>query len=126
MSIIINILTVLTGFILIGTVFKLIAARKMSEAQSILWILIGITTIVIGIFPQIINILAKKLGIWYAPSLTFLIAYVGLLFIVFRNTVMISIQSNQINELFMQVILLKKENEYLKSDLKTKEEGELD
>lgn len=127
MSIIINIVTVLTGSILIAIIFKLIIDKKMSEAQSILWIMIGITTIIIGIFPQLITLLADKLGVWYAPSLTFLIAYIGLLFIVLKNTVKTSIQSNQINELFMQVILLKKENEDLNMNLKSlQKEGELD
>lgn len=117
MSILINLATVFTGIILIGIIFKLMVEKKMSEAQSVLWLLIGALTILLGLFPGIINILADRLGIWYAPSLTFLIAYVGLLFIVLKMTVMTSIQSNQINELFMEVILIKKENERLKEEI---------
>lgn len=117
MSILINLATVFTGIILIGIIFKLMVEKKMSEAQSVLWLLIGSLSIVLGLFPGIINILADRLGIWYAPSLTFLIAYVGLLFIVLKMTVMTSIQSNQINELFMEVILIKKENERLKEEI---------
>ena len=127
MSILINIATILTGVILIGIIFNLMVDKKMSEAQSVLWILIGVVTVFIGIFPKIINIIADKLGVWYPPSLTFLIAYVGLLFIVLKTTVITSIHSNQINELFMEVILIKKENETLKEELEfIKKEGERD
>ena len=117
MSILINIGTVLTGVILIGLIIYLMVNKKMTESQSVLWILIGVATIILGIFPSIINFVADKLGIWYAPSITFLIAYIGLLFIVLKNTVITSIQSNQINELFMEVTLLNKENEKLKKQL---------
>lgn len=125
MSILINILAVLTGIILIGIIFNLMVEKKLSEAQSVLWILIGVLTIVLGLFPKIIKTVADALGIWYAPSLGFLAAYMGLLFIVLKNTVIISIQSDQINELFMEVILIKKENEILRKKLDlTKKEGE--
>lgn len=125
MSILINIATISTGVILIGIILNLLVEKKISESQSILWILIGFLSIVLGLFPKLINIMANKLGIWYAPSLTFLVAYIGLLFIVLRTTVITSVQSNQINELFMEVILVKKENEDLKQELDTlKREGE--
>lgn len=124
MSILINLATVLVGIILIGLVFYLMVNKKMTESQSVLWILIGIATIILGIFPGIINIVAKRFGIWYAPSISFLIAYIGLLFIVFKNTVLISIHSNQINELFMEVTLLNHENEKLKKELTAIRRGE--
>lgn len=117
MSILINMGAVLTGIILIVIIFNLMVNKKMSESQSVLWLLIGIVTIIIGLFPRIINITANKLGVWYPPSLIFVIAYVGLLFIVFKTTVMTSVQTSQINELFMEVILIKEENEKLKKEL---------
>lgn len=123
MSILVNLGTILVGLILIGLVIYLMVNKKMTESQSVLWILIGIATIILGIFPTIINFVADKIGIWYAPSISFLIAYIGLLFIVFKNTVLISIQSNQINELFMEVILINKENEKLKEELADMKRG---
>lgn len=123
MSILINIATIATGVILIALIVYLMVDKKMSESQSVLWILIGLVTIIIGIYPRIINIVAEKLGVWYAPAVSFLIAYIGLLFIVLRTTVITSIQGNQINELFMDVILLKDENKKLKKELKSIKTG---
>lgn len=122
MSILVNIGSIVTGLILIITIIKLIVDRKMTESQSILWLVIGSAAIILGFFPSIISFIANFLGIWYPPSIAFLIAYIGLVFIVLKNTTAISIQSNQINELFMQIALLNMENEKLKEELKLKSE----
>ncbi|GAA0178417.1 hypothetical protein SH2C18_14770 [Clostridium sediminicola] len=122
MSILVNIGAVLTGIILIIFVLKLMVNKNMTESQSVLWLIIGVAAIILGFFPSIITVIADSLGIWYPPSIIFLIGYIGLLFIVLKNTVVISIQSNQIRELFMQVALLNTENEKLKEKLKLNSE----
>lgn len=122
MSILVNIFTVATGLILIFYVINLMVNRKMSESQSVLWLTIGLAAIILGFFPSIITFIADLLGVWYPPTIAFLIAYIGLLFIVLKNTTVISVQSNQISELFMQIALLNMENERLKEELKLNSE----
>lgn len=120
MSILVNLFTIITGFTLIFYVIKLMVKRKMTESQSVLWLLIGAAAIILGFCPSIIIFVANLLGVWYPPTIMFLIAYIGLLFIVLKNTTDISIQSNQISELYMQIALLNTENECLKEQLKLK------
>lgn len=120
MSIWVNIFTIVSGFVLILYIVKSMVNKRMTESQSVLWLLIGAAEIVLGIFPSIITFIANLLGIWYPPSIMFLIAYIGLLFIVLKNTTTISIQSNEISELYMQIALLNMENEKLRKDLKLK------
>jgi len=122
MSILVKILTIVTGLILILYVIKLMVNKKMTESQSVLWLLIGAAAIILGLFPSIVTYIADLLGVWYPPTIMFLIAYIGLLFIVLKNTTTISVQSNQINELFMQIALLNTENEKLKEELKLNSE----
>lgn len=122
MSIWVNIGTITTGLILIIWVMNLIIRKKMTESQSVLWLAIGTSAIIIGIFPKIITFIANLLGIWYPPAIIFLVVYIGLLFIVLKNTVVISVQSNQIRELFMQVSMLNIENEQLKKKLNVNDE----
>lgn len=123
MSILINIGTVLTGVALISIIIYLMVQKKISESQSILWLLIGTTTIILGIFPGIINIIADKLGVWYPPSISFLIAFIAIIFIVLKNTIIVSIQSDQLNELFLELILAKDKIKQLEKDLKELKEG---
>lgn len=117
MSILINIATVFVGLSLMAIIVFLLVNKKMSESQSVLWFLIGLITIVLGLFPDIIPFVADKLGIWYPPTLSFLIAFLGLLFIVLKVTVITSVHGNQINELFLELVLAKDENEKLKKEL---------
>lgn len=123
MSILINIGTVLAGISLISIIIYLLVHKKISESQSVLWLLIGFAATIFGIFPRIINIIADKLGIWYPPSLSFLIAIIAILFIVFKNTVIVSIQSDQINELILELTLAKAKIENLEEELKQQKEG---
>lgn len=122
MSVLVKIFTIVTGLILILYVIKLMVNKKMTESQSVLWLLIGAAAIILGLFPSIVTYIADLLGVWYPPTIMFLIAYIGLLFIVLKNTTTISVQSNQINELFMQIALLNTENEKLKEELKLNSE----
>lgn len=123
MSIWVNIGSVAIGVVLIIFIIKQMVNKKITESQSILWIVIGLAAIIVGMFPSLINLIAEKLGIWYAPSIILLIIFVGLLFIVLKNTIVISVQSNQINELFMQVSLLNKENEELREFIEDHQVG---
>lgn len=122
MSIWVNVFTVVSGLVLILYIVNSMVNKRMTESQSVLWLLIGAAEIILGIFPSIITFIANFLGIWYPPSIMFLIAYIGLLFIVLKNTTTISIQSNEISELYMQIALLNMENERLRKEMKLKGE----
>lgn len=124
MSILINIGAIAAGAFLLTIVFRLMINKKMKESESILWLLIALVLIIIGIFPPVIPYIAEKLGIWYPPAILFIIAFIGILFIVFKNTITISIQANKLNELSIQVALLSNENKELRGKLK-KEGDEL-
>ncbi|WKY48296.1 DUF2304 domain-containing protein [Eubacteriaceae bacterium ES3] len=124
MSIFVNIGTVLVGIIVIIIVFRLMIEKKMSESQSVLWIAIGLIAIVLGVFPSVIPMIAAKLGIWYPPAVLLLVVSIGLLLIVFRNSIVASIHSDELHELAIQIALLKDENKELKmqlSEIKTEE-----
>lgn len=122
-SILVNIFTVAVGLVLILYVIKSMVNKKMTESGSILWLLIGLAGIILGLFPSIITFIADILGIWYPPTIIFLISYIGLLFIVLKHTIDLSIQSNRMVELYMQVALLNAENEKLKEELNLKNKG---
>ncbi len=117
MNIFVNIAAICIGLGLILWVMRLVVRQKMSESQSVLWIGIGIAAIILGGFPGLIPKIAGLLGIWYAPSVLLLVAMVGLLLILFRNSSVVSIHADEIHELAIQMALLKDENEVLKARL---------
>jgi len=121
MSILVNIGTVLVGLALICIVMMLIVKKYMSESQSVLWMVIGVAAIILGVFPDLIPMIADWLGVWYAPSVLLLFVSIGLLLIVFYNSVVASRHSNELNELALQISLLKEENKELKGKIEEME-----
>lgn len=117
MSIFVNIGTVSVGIAVIVIVFRLMIDKKMSESQSVLWIAIGMAVIILGAFPSLVPMIAEKLGIWYPPAVLLLIVSIGLLLIVFRNSVVASIHTDELHELAIQVALLKDENRELRKQI---------
>lgn len=117
MSILVNIATILVGIGLILFVLRLIVKKQMSESQAALWIGIGLAAIILGSFPGLITWIAQQLGIWYAPSVLLLAATIGLLLILFRNSIVVSVHADEIHELAIQLALLKDENAELKAKL---------
>ncbi len=125
MSIWVNVGSIVVGVTLIIYILMQIVNRKMTESQSVLWLFMGGIAIILGFFPGIINWVAKKLGIWYPPSIFLLFLVIGILFIVLKNTIVTSVQNNQLNELFIQVALLKRDNQELRAELNAlKKEGD--
>ena len=114
MNILVNIGTVLVGLFLIAIVIKLNVEKRMSESQSVLWLVIGAVAIILGIFPDLIPMIANALGIWYAPSILLLVVSIGLILIAFFNSIVVSKNTSEIHELAIQIALLKEENKELK------------
>lgn len=123
MSILVNIITIAVGIVLILFVLRLVSQKKMSEGQSVLWMLAGVVIIVLGIFPDLIKLIANRLGIYYAPSVLWLAVAIVLLLILFRNSTVLSRHSDQIHELSIQVALLREENRTLREELLQQKEG---
>ena len=121
MSYIVNLITIAVGILIFWYVLRLVVKHKMTEAESVLWFIIALVVIILGDFPNIITWVAAKLGIWYAPSVLWMAIAIVLLLIVFRNSIVASEHENEINELSLQVALLRDENEKIKAELASTE-----
>lgn len=80
-------------------VYKKVKKNMLSEKESMFWMLGTIIILILGIIPEILDMLAKKLCIVYPPSLLFLLGNIFCLALVFRLTVMVSILKEQTKEL---------------------------
>lgn len=99
---------ILTGVAFIVFVYKKVRKNKLSEKESIFWMLGAAGIFILGIQPKIIMILASYLDIEYAPSLLFMLGIVFCLILIFRLTISTSILNQQTKELAQVVAILKK------------------
>ncbi len=113
MSVILRLLSTFSGILVFSGVVRLLVRRKLDEADSFLWLCIGLFAIISGCFPGVVTWFATFLGIDYPPILVLVIATIIVLFVIFKQTIDISIHKAQNHELAMQVSMLNSEVKHL-------------
>lgn len=98
--------------------------RKLTENQAVMWIGGTVGLLLLSLFPSILKRLSGLLGIWWAPASLIFFFLVVIVVIVLRHTMSISLLDNEINELAMQVMLLKERNEELEEKLQAEPEDQ--
>jgi hypothetical protein len=110
-----KITTTIIGAVIFLIIFILVRRGKLQEKFALTWFAIGIIVVVLGLFPVIIDRIARITGITYPPALLFAIA-VGVLLIQNLYLFIFSSQNEvRIKELLQQVAVLNK----LVDDLRT-------
>ncbi|WP_211746859.1 DUF2304 domain-containing protein [Paenibacillus sp. Marseille-Q4541] len=74
----------------VTTILFLIRNRKLKEQYALLWLLMSAIMMVLSLFPSLLDELAVRIDIYYAPSLLYLLSVVALLFILLHLTIAVS------------------------------------
>ena len=98
--------------------------KRIKEEYSIIWLLTSISFVVFSFWKDGLEVIAKLLGIDYAPAALFIILFVALFLIIIQFSIIISKQSEQNKTLAQDIGLLKHELEEIKSKLKAKDQAE--
>ena len=101
-------------------VYKQVKKHKLEEKESFFWILGSICILILGLAPNIIDIMSRVIHIDYPPSLLFLLGIIFTIGLVFRLTLYVTLIKQQIKELAQRNALLEKrisemENKYKNS-----------
>ncbi len=100
-------------------IFVIIKKKEFTVEESIFWVFGAIFTLILAIFPKLIDKVSSLLHIAYPPSLLFLIAIIFLLFVNFRETKKIEKQKEKIMELAQRLSILEYEVDSLKKEKNT-------
>ncbi|GIP35751.1 DUF2304 domain-containing protein [Paenibacillus sp. J2TS4] len=71
-------------------ILRLVRLRKLKEQYSLLWLALSAVMMILSLFPLGLDWLAAWLNVSYAPSLLYLLAVLGILFILLHLTVAVS------------------------------------
>lgn len=99
---------IITGTVSISIlviVFELIRRRRLKEEYSLLWLLSGVVILVFSIFPNLLNVLSRSLGMYYLTAL-FVVSFLFLLFIVLHFSTVISRLSERNKDLTQELSIL--------------------
>ena len=95
----VNIFFLVLAVLFLVMVIQKTIKRKLLERDSLLWILLGLVVIVLGIWPDLIMILANLIGVEYALSLLFLLSTIVMLYLLLRLSPQISQLKAHVREL---------------------------
>ena len=114
MSISLRLLVCLAGIIFIYMARKANIARKMTEKQSLFWIIGGMIIFIFGLIPKLVYFVSDIFSVEYPPSIIFAISIILVFFGIFNCYKTNAELTVRVQELAMQISLLNDENQHLK------------
>ena len=103
-----KITTGILGAAIFLVILFLVRRGKLQEKYALTWFAIGIVVVVLGVFPVILDRIAKFTGVSYSPALLFVIA-VGVLLIQNLYLFIFASQNEvRIKELLQEIAVLNK------------------
>jgi hypothetical protein len=91
--------------LLLGIVFELIRRGRLREKYALLWLLSGVVIAIFSIFPNLLGIISKMMGLYYLTAL-FVISFLFLLLIVLHFSTVLSWLSDKNKELAQELSIL--------------------
>ena len=93
------------SILLLAIVIELIRRRRLKEEYSLLWLLSGIVILAFSIFPNLLLIISRMVGMYYLTTLL-VISFLFLLLIVLHFSTVISQLSEKNKELAQDLSIL--------------------
>ena len=93
-------------------IFELIRRRRLMERYAILWLLAGVTVVVLSVGQTLVLKVTRAAGISYAPSAVFAIAFLFVLAMLVQFSMTISRLSDQNTALAQRLALLQERVEH--------------
>ncbi len=111
---------VLTAILLFG-VLELVRSRRLLERYAILWLFSAAVLLGLSIWRDLLEDVAAAVGIYYAPSALFAIAFGFILVLLLHFSVAVSRLSEQSKVLAQRLALLEARNRELEADAAERE-----
>ncbi|CAH1207947.1 hypothetical protein PAECIP111891_03129 [Paenibacillus allorhizoplanae] len=86
----VQLMGVVFSLILMSTVFMMVRARRLREKYALVWFVIGIFTLIMSMFTNLMEWFSKLLGIDYAPSAFFAILIASAYLLLLNTSISIS------------------------------------
>jgi hypothetical protein len=94
--------------LLLFVIFELVRSRRLMERYALLWLLSGLVLLGLAIWRNVLEIVAKAIGVFYPPSALFIVAFGFVLLLLLHFSVVVSRLSDQ-NKLLSQRLALLEE-----------------
>lgn len=92
-------------------IFELVRRKHLMERYAILWLVAGLTVLVLGVWKGLLTTLSNAVGIYYPPSALFAVAFVFVLAMLVHFSMTVSRLSDQNKILAQRLALLQQQLE---------------
>ena len=106
-----------------AVIFELIRRKHLMERYAILWLVLGVTILVLAAWKGLLTILSHAAGIYYPPAALFAIAFLFVLALLLHFSIVLSRLSDQ-NKILAQRVALLQQRLDEKESAETEEEEE--
>jgi hypothetical protein len=102
---------VILAVVVCALIFELVRRKRLTERYAILWLVAGITVLVLGLWKGLLTTLAHAAGIYYLPSALFAVAFLFVLLMLVQFSMTVSRLSDQNTALAQRLALLQQHAE---------------
>jgi hypothetical protein len=100
---------IILALVVCALIFELVRRKRLMERYAILWLVAGLTVLVLGVWQGLLTTLAHAVGIYYPPSALFAIAFLFVLVMLVHFSTTVSRLAEQNKALAQRLALLRQQ-----------------
>jgi len=108
-----NIAAFLLSLAIVALVIEMLRRKKLREKYAVLWLVVGVATLVLAAFPRLLNIVAEFVGVQLPSNLLFMMSILMLLGVCLHLSWEISVVEDETRTLAEEVAILRSQVEAL-------------
>lgn len=105
----IYVIAIVLAALFLTSVLELVRRQKLKEQYSLLWILFSVILLIVSFNVTVIEWIADRLGVKYAPAILFLFGLLFCFAIILHLTIVITRLSSQVLRLTQELTILKEQ-----------------
>ena len=106
MSLQIRLMAIVASCVILTIVVDLIRREKLRARYSLFWLLVGFTFLIFSLWTNLLNLVARIVGIYSLPNALFFVGFVGTVVILLNFSVIISTLSLENKKLMEKLSIL--------------------
>ena len=119
MGIRIQLLSIFVSFLLLWIIIRFILKGKLREEYAVIWVILCLSMLFFAFWRSGIDFIARKVGVYYAPSLLFIVAIFLIMAYLLHLSIVNTKQEGKIKRLAQEIAFLRSELGNKQADRKT-------
>lgn len=112
---------IVVAMLICAVILELIRRKHLLERYAILWLILGITILVLAAWKGLLTSFSHAVGIYYPPAALFAVAFLFVLALLLHFSIVLSRLSNQNKILAQRLALLQHELQRQRDEVDTRE-----